>query len=89
MRMSEIQPFIWLLAFLGGLVCDFLWARCVQAVEARRAILAANVAVLIYGCTILVTVLVIERAVVACLLYAAGGWVGTWAAVRFSTKRKT
>lgn len=73
---------VWIAAFLGGLVCEFLWAWYVQAVEARRAVLAANVAVLIYGCAILLTVLVIEREVLACCLYAAGGWLGTWTAVQ-------
>jgi hypothetical protein len=74
-----------LLAFVCGFSLDVVWTRCVNDIQAKRAISAANMSVLIYLCTLVSTVLIVERCVLACAAYALGGWVGTYVAV----KRKT
>ena len=68
-------------AFLCGVVLDFVWTKCVDSVQARKPLLAANLSVLIYVCGLVSTVLIVERAVLACTAYAIGGWVGTYLAV--------
>ena len=69
-------------AFLCGLVMDIIWTRCVANVQAKRPISAANTSVLIYVCTLVSTVLIVDKAVAACIAYAVGSWVGTYIAVR-------
>ena len=71
-----------LLAFLCGLSLDLVWTRCVKDVQAKRPISAANMSVLIYLCTLVSTVLIVEQCVPACAAYALGGWVGTYVAVK-------
>lgn len=61
-----------LLAFVCGFSLDVVWTRCVNDIQAKRAISAANMSVLIYFCT-------------ACAAYALGGWVGTYVAVKRKT----
>ena len=60
-----------LLAFLCGLSLDVVWTRCINDVQAKRPISAANMSVLI-----------VEQCVLACAAYAIGGWVGTYIAVK-------
>lgn len=71
-----------LLAFLCGLSLDLVWTRCVNDVQAKRSISAANMSVLIYVCTLVSTVLIVDQAVIACIAYALGGWIGTYIAVK-------
>jgi hypothetical protein len=71
-----------LIAFLCGLSLDLVWTRCVTDVQAKRSISAANMSVLIYLCTLVSTVLIVDKAVTACIGYAVGSWVGTYIAVR-------
>ena len=71
-----------LLAFLCGLSLDLVWTRCVNDVQAKRPISAANMSVLIYICTLVSTVLIVEQCALACAAYALGGWIGTYVAVR-------
>jgi hypothetical protein len=70
-----------LLAFLCGLFLDLGWTRCVNDVQSNRPIGAANMSVLIYVCTLVSTMLIVDRAVIACIAYALGGWLGTYIAV--------
>jgi hypothetical protein len=69
---------------LGVILC--IAARCsgdtINDIQAKRAISAANMSVLIYLCTLVSTVLIVERCVLACAAYALGGWVGTYVAVK-------
>jgi hypothetical protein len=71
-----------LLAFLCGLALDLVWTACVLDVQAKRPISAANTSVLIYVFTLVSTVLIVDKAVAACIAYAVGSWVGTYIAVR-------
>ena len=71
-----------LLAFLSGLALDLVWTHCVINVQANRPISAANTSVLIYVFTLVSTVLIVDKAVAACIAYAVGSWVGTYIAVR-------
>ena len=69
-------------AFLSGLALDLLWVRCISDVQQRRAFSAASIGVLLYLCTVLSTVLIVEKCVAACCAYAVGGWIGTYLGVR-------
>jgi hypothetical protein len=71
-----------LLAFLCGLSLDLVWTRCVNDVQAKRPISAANMSVLIYLCSLVSTLLIVDQAVIACVVYALGGWIGTYIAVK-------
>ncbi len=68
--------------FASGLILDYFWTRCVDAVQAGRPVVAANMSVLIYLCTLISTVLIVEQRVIACIAYAIGGWIGCYWAVR-------
>jgi hypothetical protein len=70
-------------AFLSGLALDLLWVRCISDVQQRRAFSAASIGVLLYLCTVLSTILIVEKCVLACCAYAAGGWLGTYLGVRW------
>ena len=71
-----------LLAFLCGVSLDLVWTACVLNVQAKRPIIAANTSVLIYVFTLVSTVLIVDKAVAACIAYAVGSWVGTYIAIR-------
>jgi hypothetical protein len=71
-----------LLAFLCGLALDLVWTRCVTDVQSQRPFSAANTSVLVYLCTLVSTLLIVDKAVLACVAYAVGSWVGTYVAVR-------
>ena len=75
---------IFFVAFLAGAVLDFTWALCVESVQRRRAALAANLAVVLYVCTLFSTVLIVEKHVPAVVAYGLGNWVGTFYAVKRS-----
>ena len=68
-------------AFLCGVVLDFVWTQCVESVQARTPLLAANLAVVLYVCTLFSTVLIVEKCVPAVIAYGLGDWVGTYLAV--------
>ena len=77
-----IVVLILLSAFACGFAYDFVWTRCVDAVTTKRAVLAANLGVVIYACTLLSTVLIIEQRIAAVALYGVGNWLGVYLAVR-------
>jgi hypothetical protein len=68
-------------AFLCGVVMDILWVRCVTDVQRRRSTSAANASVMLYLCTLVSTVLVVQGCILACVAFATGSWVGTYFAV--------
>lgn len=76
----------WLLplAFVSGFLLDFLWVRCVHSVSQKKPVTAANLSVLMYLCTLLPTVLIVESNVVGVSLYIVGGWLGTLLSTRWS-----
>ena len=69
------------IAFLSGLAFDLLWVRCVALSQDQRALAAANVALALYVCQAVATVLIIEQCFLACAAYAAGSWAGTYLGV--------
>ena len=69
-------------AFLAGLAFDLVWTLCVQSVQAQRPVRAANFALILYGCTLVTTILIIEHCIPAVIAYGMGNWVGTYIAVR-------
>jgi len=71
-----------LAAFVCGFALDCVWTRCVDSVQTRWPLSAANMSVLIYLCALVSTVLIVEKAVLACAACALGGWLGTYVAVK-------
>jgi hypothetical protein len=69
-------------AFLCGLIYDYVWTRCVDCVQDRRATMAANLGVVLYVCTLLSTLFIVEKCLWAVVLYGIGNWVGIYIAVR-------
>jgi len=61
---------------------DWLWVQCVKSVNQKAPLRAANLSVLIYLCTFVPTILLIESQFPAVVAYVAGGWLGTYASIR-------
>jgi hypothetical protein len=75
---------MWLIlaAFLCGFAYDFVWSRCVDCVREHRALAAANLGIILYACTMISTLFVVDRFLVAIVAYGLGNWVGVYWAVR-------
>jgi len=69
------------IAFICGFLMDLVWTLCVNAVTQRRPLLAANMSALLYLCTIVSTVLIVEKCFTAVAAYILGGWLGTYLVV--------
>ena len=65
---------------------DLVWTLCVDAVTRRRPVSAANLSALLYLCTIVSTILIVEKCFLAVAAYIAGGWIGTYLVVRHQGK---
>jgi hypothetical protein len=76
------QAIILLAAFACGFVYDYVWARTVQCVQLKKAVLAANLGIVLYICTLMATVMVVEKCLWAVVLYGIGNWLGVYLAVR-------
>ncbi len=76
----------WLLvvtfAFLSGFFMDIVWTVCVDAVTSKKPLTAANFSALLYLCTVVSTVLIVERCFAAVAAYIVGGWIGTYVVVK-------
>lgn len=73
---------VWfLVAFISGFILDYLWVQCVDAVATKCPLRAANLSILIYVCTFVPTVLIIDKNVMAVIAYVVGGWIGTYISV--------
>lgn len=70
------------LAFICGFAMDLIWALCINAVTQRRPIMAANMSALLYLCTIVSTILIVEKCFIAVAAYIVGGWFGTYLVVK-------
>jgi hypothetical protein len=75
------------LAFACGFVMDLVWTLGVDAVQMRRPLAAANMGTLIYLCTIVSTVLIVEQCFLGVAAYIAGGWIGTYLVVRHRARQ--
>ena len=69
------------MAFFCGFVMDAVWTGCVDAVTCRKPLTAANFSALLYLCTIVSTVLIVEKCFTALAAYIVGGWLGTYLVV--------
>jgi uncharacterized protein YebE (UPF0316 family) len=76
-----------IVAFIAGLALDVVWTLCVDSIAKHRALFAANMSVLIYLCTLVSTVLIVQQYVIACIAYAIGGWIGTYFVVKAKSSR--
>lgn len=74
-------------AFICGFAMDLVWALCVDAVTQRRPLTAANMSILLYLCSVVSTVLIIEKCFIAVAAYVLGGWIGTYLAVAYRQMR--
>ena len=68
-------------AFACGFLMDLIWTLCVCAVTQRRPMAAANLSAVLYLCTIVSTVLIVEKCFTAVAAYILGGWIGTYVVV--------
>lgn len=68
-------------AFLCGFLMDVIWTLCVNAVTGKKPLTAANYSALLYLCTIVSTVLIVEKCFAAVAAYIIGGWLGTYLVV--------
>ncbi len=68
-------------AFLCGFLMDVIWTLCVNAVTGKKPLTAANYSALLYLCTIVSTVLIVEKCFTAVAAYIIGGWLGTYLVV--------
>lgn len=73
---------ILLLAFAFGFTMDIVWTLCVDAVTQRQPVKAANFSAALYLCTIVSTVLIVEKCFIAVAAYIIGGWLGTYIVVK-------
>jgi uncharacterized protein YebE (UPF0316 family) len=71
-----------IVAFIAGAALDLLWVRCVSAVQEKRPVAAANISVLLYLCTLVSTVLIVNQCILACIAFAAGSWIGAYLGVK-------
>ena len=69
-------------AFLCGFLMDVIWTLCVNAVTGKKPLTAANYSALLYLCTIVSTVLIVEKCFTAVAAYIIGGWLGTYVVVQ-------
>jgi len=77
-----MATFLVIVAFICGFIMDLVWTLCINAVTQRRPLLAANMSALLYVCTIVSTILIVERCFTAVIAYIIGGWLGTYLIVR-------
>jgi len=68
-------------AFACGFAMDLVWTLAVKAVTQRRPMTAANLSAVLYLCTIVSTVLIVEKCFLAVAAYILGGWIGTYIVV--------
>jgi len=68
-------------AFACGFAMDLVWTLAVEAVTQRRPMAAANLSAVLYLCTIVSTVLIVEKCFLAVAAYILGGWIGTYVVV--------
>jgi len=73
--------FIIIVAFVCGFAMDVVWTLCINAITTRRPIIAANLSAILYVCTIVSTILIVEKCFVAVAAYIVGGWLGTYLVV--------
>jgi len=78
--------YLTILAFISGVLYDAVWTLCVHAVAKHRPFMAANMSVLIFGCTALSTVLIIDSKWVPLVAFVLGSWLGTFATVKWWAK---
>jgi len=65
-----------------GFLYDYVWSRTVECVQHKQAAAAANLGIVLYCCTLLSTVLVVEKCVWAVVAFGVGNWFGIYFAVR-------
>ena len=71
-----------LLAFICGVVLDVIWVLLVQTVQTKRAVVAATLSTLMFGLTLVSTILVVEQCIPALIAYGVGNFLGTYFAVK-------
>ena len=77
-----MQWAIFVFAFCCGFAMDLVWSLGVVAVTKRQPMRAAHLSALMYLCTIVSTVLIVEKCVAAVVAYIVGGWIGTYLVVK-------
>ena len=75
------QSCIIIVAFLCGFIYDFVWTICISAITQHRPTRAANFSVLIYLCSLVSTILIIEQQIPSVIAFVIGSWLGTYLTV--------
>jgi len=70
------------IAFIVGLITDWVWAKYFRNVAKHNAFAAANWSVAIYLCGVFATYLLVDKEYAAMVSYMIGGYLGTYFAVK-------
>lgn len=74
-----------LFGFIAGLLTDMFWSFYVSKISEGKAFASANWSIAIHLCSLVATVLLIDKAYMAIIAYLIGGYIGTYFAVRFGS----
>lgn len=76
-----------LIAFVVGLVTDWVWTFYFKSVARHAAFQAANWSVGIYLCNVFGTYLLVDKEYIAMAAYILGGFLGTYFAVKYGENK--
>ena len=68
-------------AFCCGFLMDVVWNRLRQRRDLQEAPDGRQLQRLLYLCTVVSTVLIVEKCIAAVAAYIVGGWLGTYLVV--------
>jgi len=77
-----------IVAFVLGWITDLVWAKWAISTKLNKAFAAANFSILMYLFGIIYTLLIIEKNIILIAIYIAGGWLGTYIAVKYGNKKE-
>lgn len=78
-----------LVAFVVGLITDWVWTKYFRSVSLHNAFSAANWSLGIYLCGVFATYLLVDKEYVAMAGYMIGGYIGTYFAVKHGEPKMT
>lgn len=70
-------------AFIIGMLTDWVWTRCIKSVAEKNAFWSANWSIAIYACGIFSTALIVDKNVYGIAAYLIGGYIGTYFGVKY------
>jgi hypothetical protein len=70
------------IAFIVGLITDWVWTKYFRSVAEHKAFVAANWSIAIYLCGVFATYLLVDKEYFAMAAYLFGGYIGTYFAIK-------